>query len=386
MATCPITLNARPANTDLIRPTPYIVRIISLICLALITVSNPVVSLADEPLTGTWQIRTETVTRVYTDTRLDGKTGKVAGIEFLSFNGDHTLTGSDWLLSGYLSGVEQANYDGNNNDFFPTSEALSPPITSWKQTGSGYQVVYDINRLRLTQFMNATTNFKFFELYLTRPWINRGVLPALGAATNGNPSDIIKRPYIYSYAHKGRLSTDQTRITGTVSVIVVDLDHASKPQRVIYINTSYTGSKFAVTSTCCGSDGTINDTASQEFLTAIDALPDVQKTDSGLRYIVLQDGTGAPPVANDWGMVSYRGFFPSGDTFDSGILTVSKIGTGLIDGWNEGLKLMKHNAKFRFYIPANLAYKDTGSGKVGPKSALVFDVELLNLGPTNPAP
>jgi FKBP-type peptidyl-prolyl cis-trans isomerase len=51
----------------------------------------------------------------------------------------------------------------------------------------------------------------------------------------------------------------------------------------------------------------------------------------------------------------------------------------VIAGWTEGLQLMRPGSKYRFYIPSELAYKEAGSGSIGPNAALVFDVELVRV-------
>ena len=52
----------------------------------------------------------------------------------------------------------------------------------------------------------------------------------------------------------------------------------------------------------------------------------------------------------------------------------------VIAGWTEGVQLMKEGAKYRFYIPYNLAYGERGAGaQIPPYSALIFDVELLKV-------
>lgn len=81
--------------------------------------------------------------------------------------------------------------------------------------------------------------------------------------------------------------------------------------------------------------------------------------------------------------VNYEGRLIDDTVFDSSIarnhpanFQVSQV----IQGWTEGLQLMKEGAKYRFFIPANLAYGQIGSGDViEPNSTLIFDVELLNV-------
>ena len=111
----------------------------------------------------------------------------------------------------------------------------------------------------------------------------------------------------------------------------------------------------------------------------------VKTTASGLQYQVLQRGKGKTPKANSTVKVDYEGRLIDGTVFDSSIarnqpasFQVSQV----IQGWSEGLQLMQEGAKYRFFIPANLAYGQIGSGDViEPNSTLIFDVELLEVAP-----
>jgi FKBP-type peptidyl-prolyl cis-trans isomerase len=117
-----------------------------------------------------------------------------------------------------------------------------------------------------------------------------------------------------------------------------------------------------------------------KFLTENRQKPGVETTPSGLEYQVLQQGSGASPKATDTVTVNYRGSLISGSEFDSGE-GVSFPLNGVIPGWTEGLQLMKEGAKYRFFIPPELAYGERGAGRViPPNSALIFDVELVKVG------
>ncbi|MBI3235534.1 MAG: FKBP-type peptidyl-prolyl cis-trans isomerase, partial [Bacteroidetes bacterium] len=106
-------------------------------------------------------------------------------------------------------------------------------------------------------------------------------------------------------------------------------------------------------------------------------------TDSGLRYIVQQEGTGKTPGPTDNVTVHYTGKFLDGKVFDSSIKRGQPINfalNGVIRGWTEGLQLMKEGGKTTFYIPYNLAYGEQGyPGAIPPKSDLIFEVELIKV-------
>lgn len=109
----------------------------------------------------------------------------------------------------------------------------------------------------------------------------------------------------------------------------------------------------------------------------------VTVTESGLQYMILQEGTGKQPKASDSVKCHYEGFLIDGTVFDSSVQrgepATFPLG-GVIKGWTEGLQLMKEGAKYRFFIPYNLAYGEAGAaGAIPPYAALIFDVELLEV-------
>lgn len=106
-------------------------------------------------------------------------------------------------------------------------------------------------------------------------------------------------------------------------------------------------------------------------------------TASGLQYKVINEGTGRQPKATDSVKCHYEGFLTDGTVFDSsyqrGEPATFPLG-GVIAGWTEGLQLMKEGAKYRFFIPYNLAYGEAGAaGAIPPYAALIFDVELIEV-------
>lgn len=106
-------------------------------------------------------------------------------------------------------------------------------------------------------------------------------------------------------------------------------------------------------------------------------------TASGLKYIVLKEGSGEKPVATSNVKVHYAGTLTNGTEFDSSIKRGEPIDFNLnqvIPGWTEGLQLMTEGSKYKFYIPYNLAYGERAMGGVIPaKSDLIFEVELIKI-------
>lgn len=108
------------------------------------------------------------------------------------------------------------------------------------------------------------------------------------------------------------------------------------------------------------------------------------ETPSGLKYAIIKEGTGRSPKAVDTVKVNYAGQLTDIDAteFDSSYARHEPISfplNGVIKGWTEGLQLMKEGAVYEFYIPADLAYGENGSGPVPPNAPLIFQVELIEV-------
>ena len=120
---------------------------------------------------------------------------------------------------------------------------------------------------------------------------------------------------------------------------------------------------------------------SVEWLASIEASEEgIMKTESGLLYKAITEGTGAKPLATDTVKVNYEGSLANGTVFDSSYQRGEPISFPLnqvIPGWTEGLQLMSVGSKYELYIPSDLAYGPGGTGPIPPHSALKFVVELL---------
>jgi peptidylprolyl isomerase len=128
-----------------------------------------------------------------------------------------------------------------------------------------------------------------------------------------------------------------------------------------------------------------NAAKAEKFLAENGKKEGVKTTSSGLQYQVLNEGPadGYSPKAEDMVVVHYVGTHLDGLEFDSSVKrgAAAKFPlNGVIPGWTEGVQLMSEGDKYRFFIPADLAYGEQGSqGAIGPNEALIFDVELVRV-------
>lgn len=126
-----------------------------------------------------------------------------------------------------------------------------------------------------------------------------------------------------------------------------------------------------------------NAQASSAFLLENGVREGVTTTESGLQYEVIEQGDGATPGPDDSVEVHYRGTLIDGTEFDSSYARGESVTFGVgqvIAGWTEALQLMQVGSKYKLFIPSELAYGAGGAGdRIGPNSALIFEVELLDV-------
>lgn len=127
-----------------------------------------------------------------------------------------------------------------------------------------------------------------------------------------------------------------------------------------------------------------NKEAGEAFLNENKTKEGIHTTATGLQYEILIEGNGNKPAATDSVTVHYHGTLIDGTVFDSSVMRGQPATFGVhqvIPGWTEALQLMNQGAKFRLYIPQDLAYgaNPHPGGPIKPYSALIFDVELLEI-------
>ena len=120
----------------------------------------------------------------------------------------------------------------------------------------------------------------------------------------------------------------------------------------------------------------------EQFLKENAAKEGIIVTASGLQYEILSQGSGRSPELHDTVVTHYAGRFLDGTEFDSSIKRGKPASfpvSGVIKGWTQALQLMHEGDKWRLYIPPELAYGERGRGSIPPNSALIFDIELIEV-------
>ena len=109
-------------------------------------------------------------------------------------------------------------------------------------------------------------------------------------------------------------------------------------------------------------------------------------TETGLRYIDIEEGTGTQPEPGDSIEAHYTGWLEDGTKFDSSLdrgdpITFTLEVSSVIQGWHEGLANMREGGRRRLIIPPELGYGESRNGPIPPNATLIFDVELLAVNP-----
>jgi len=126
--------------------------------------------------------------------------------------------------------------------------------------------------------------------------------------------------------------------------------------------------------------GGANEKVGADFLAANKSKPGIMTTASGVQYTVIKAGSGPKPKGTDVVTLHYRGSLLNGEAFDSSYgrdpMTIGL--NGIIPGLSEAVQLMPVGAKYKCWIPGNLAYGPAGSPpKIGPNETLQFELELI---------
>jgi FKBP-type peptidyl-prolyl cis-trans isomerase len=110
----------------------------------------------------------------------------------------------------------------------------------------------------------------------------------------------------------------------------------------------------------------------------------LQATKDGLRYVIVQEGIGPKVADSDFVTVNYSGYLLNGDKFDSSVereeTFTFRVGYhSVLEGWEEGVKLLNKGAKAKLILPPALAYGPRQVGNIPPNSTVVFDIEVVDI-------
>ena len=152
------------------------------------------------------------------------------------------------------------------------------------------------------------------------------------------------------------------------------------------VRTAFTARVNAKMQAQAAQAGSRNQAEGIAFLAKNKSVVGVHTTPSGLQYMVLRQGAGPVPMPTDRVRVNYSGTLLDGTEFDSSYKNGAPAEFALnevVRGWTEGVGLMPVGSKYRFWIPAKLAYGAQGmpNSPIGPNAALTFDVELMAILP-----
>lgn len=103
------------------------------------------------------------------------------------------------------------------------------------------------------------------------------------------------------------------------------------------------------------------------------------RSNSGLYYVINNEGTGARPTSNSNVTVAYKGYLLDGTVFDQNSSGLSIGLNQVISGWTEGIQLFKEGGEGVLLIPSSLGYGNNGSGSIPGGAVLVFDIKLISV-------
>jgi len=214
--------------------------------------------------------------------------------------------------------------------------------------------------------------------------------PIALAASNAPTSDVDKVSYSLGVKTGENFSAQQIKINP--DQFAKGLSDVVNKQKLLLSNdemnkviTKFQEEQIALISKREKQMAAANLAKSNAFLDANKKQPGVKTLASGLQYIELTPGKGNSPTATDMVTVNYRGTLLDGTEFDSSYNRKEENTfqvDNLIPGWQEALTHMKPGAKWKIFVPPQLAYGVQGAGQViEPNSALIFEIELVKVKP-----
>ncbi len=212
--------------------------------------------------------------------------------------------------------------------------------------------------------------------------------PASGAQTNSFKTDKEKLSYsigfnIGSSLKRDAVDIDFDLLSKALKDVLTGQPTAMNEQEVRQTLMNYGTQLNARRAQERKLQGEKNKKEGEDFLAQNKNKPGVVSLPDGLQYKVLKEGTGAMPHSNDTVTVNYRGMLINGTEFDSSYKRKEPTRFAVnmvIRGWTEALQMMKEGSKWQLWIPANLAYGESGRPpNIPPASTLIFEVELISI-------
>ncbi len=167
-----------------------------------------------------------------------------------------------------------------------------------------------------------------------------------------------------------------------IEAVYTGAEPAISPEQAAAVREAYIAERRAAMEAERAEAATANAAEGEAFLAANASNEGVVTTESGLQYLVMNEGDGPTPAATDRVRVHYRGTLLDGTEFDSSYSRgepATFMLNQVIPGWTEGLQLMPVGSKYQFFIPSDLAYGPNGSRSIAPNATLIFEVELLGI-------
>jgi FKBP-type peptidyl-prolyl cis-trans isomerase len=182
---------------------------------------------------------------------------------------------------------------------------------------------------------------------------------------------------------RGEISPNTEQVKAGMDARLSDAEPLMTEEQMRVVVTEFREEQRAAAMEKRKTEATDNESKGVAFLEENGKREGVITLESGLQYEIITAGDGASPAATDRVTTHYRGTLIDGTEFDSSY-SRGRPATfpvnGVISGWTEALQLMKAGAKWKLYIPGDLAYGERGSPpKIGPNSALVFEIELISV-------
>lgn len=115
-----------------------------------------------------------------------------------------------------------------------------------------------------------------------------------------------------------------------------------------------------------------------DYLTTNSLIDSASVTASGIYYIIDKPGNSTIPSLNSNVECNYYGYFPNGESFDSGISVPFTLGA-TIEGWRQGIPLIGEGGTIHLYIPSVFCYGETGNSNIEKNEVLFFDVDLIKV-------